>query len=68
MQTNNAKFCFVVKLDGLNMTAVINCSTSDQRNELMREVGKITGLLTAPGVSIDISKGQEEDTSGGELH
>jgi len=68
MQTSNAKnYCFVVKLDGLGMTAVINCSTSDQRNELMREVGKITGLLTAPGVSIDISKGQEEDISG-ELH
>ena len=67
MQTNNAKFCFAVKLHGLNMTAVINCTTADQRKELIREVGKITGLLTAPGVSIDISKGEEEDTSG-ELH
>ncbi|CAB4151280.1 hypothetical protein UFOVP592_8 [uncultured Caudovirales phage] len=67
MQTNNAKFCFAVKLEGLNMTAVINCTTSDQRKELIREVGKLSNLLTAPGVSIDISKGQEENTSG-ELH
>lgn len=68
MQTNNAKFCFAVKLDGLDMTANFNCSTSDQRKALMLAVANLSKLMQTPGVSFTIQQGLEEEDTSGELH
>ena len=68
MQTNNAKFCFAVKLDGLDMSAQFNCTTSDQRKDIMLAIANLSKLMQAPGVSITIQQGLEENDFNGELH
>jgi hypothetical protein len=69
MQTNNTNtFCFAVKLDGLDMTAIFNCSTSDQQKAIMLAITNLSKLIQAPGVSFTIQQGLEEEDISGELH